>query len=326
MKLQIIIFVGLLLGFCHAQTVIPAGDCQNLTLFNATDNTSYIEEYCAENATILNITNVTNTTVQNITQNYYCPVLSLTMWANSTQTINNATISCFGNATVQNFTTVNITNITENISACNFSANITPTASEQRLNNITGLDVRVSAIPTNYCYENRNETASGLAVFRSDTCNNTFFCQPPRCEVQSAPVSCPVCQDTTTTSCPEPVACPESIECPVPDYSNYTSQINELSNSIYGESGYSWQLQQKATALADCQNNSMVLDAKIKQATGDVSNQWELALLTALAMGAFWLFKTRQHPEPSRFHAAVTKDKIDEIKRKYKPKEGDNGN
>jgi hypothetical protein len=53
------------------------------------------------------------------------------------------------------------------------------------------LSIEVGAIPADYCYENRAENYSELAVVRSERCNNTFIFNPPTCAVCDEPVICP---------------------------------------------------------------------------------------------------------------------------------------
>jgi hypothetical protein len=92
-KTSIYIFILLLAGLAFADIVIPAGTCQNFTLFNESDNSTSVQSICAENATI----------IQNITENitYSCPEVTMTMYANSTRTVNNVTVTCIGNTTFQ---------------------------------------------------------------------------------------------------------------------------------------------------------------------------------------------------------------------------------
>jgi hypothetical protein len=112
------------IGIASAQVYIPIGECNTYELLNGSNetvcalipamleislnasdanNSSFINTTrgvsvsCVGNTTtqiisIINTTNITNVT--NIT--YFCPPVSLNMYANSTTTINNATISCFG--------------------------------------------------------------------------------------------------------------------------------------------------------------------------------------------------------------------------------------
>jgi hypothetical protein len=83
------VFLLLLAGAASAELTLPAGTCQNFTLFDEGTNSTLNETICAENATV----------VQNIT--YSCPEVTMTMYANSTRTLNNVTVTCLGNTTIQ---------------------------------------------------------------------------------------------------------------------------------------------------------------------------------------------------------------------------------
>ena len=154
---------------------------QNTTVLNITSvinttvqNITSVVNTTVQNTTVLNITSVINTTVQS------CPVVNQTIWANSSTTQNNATITCLSNAHVE----VIVQNITNTTSPCNLTLNITPSATPYTYFNLEkNISLNVSAIPPEWCLENRVETYSEIAIVRSEKANNTFYFTP----------SCPVC-------------------------------------------------------------------------------------------------------------------------------------
>jgi hypothetical protein len=292
----------------------------SLTLWaNDTQTVNNATVSCLGNLTMVeNVTVVQNITVVNVTNvtqvvNYTCPAVSLNMVANSTQTVNNATITCTGTNTVIT------TNITTVQNQCNFSATIDPTSAAQVFTNVSGLNLVVNPIRNDYCYENKYETATDFRVWRSDRCNNTFMCQPP---IQA---TCP------TPTCTEKV-CEECATCaaPVDCSPNITAAVEELNKTIYGNTGYLAQLSQRDGIINQYQTATNTIDTKIQTAvvkeTGDIGLAYEWGLLAIIGLGGFWVFKSRQTPEPTRFGKAVTAETIADIKARVNKEVRDYGN
>lgn len=241
--MKLVFFALLAMGLGFSQIIIPAGTCQNFTLFNSSYNISdnstffYFEEHCAENSTLLTVINNTGdsgnftlwanstdsfnngslnvsclgnlTVVQNLTVVNYttsaCPSVNLTMWANSTQNfIGNGTVTCLGNTAVQNITTVNASY------NCSLALNITPTNAEQLFSDVNkNYSVKVSAIPSNYCYQNVDRDLEGYGIYRNDPTNTTVKCKITGNQLIG--LQCP-----THDECPAPVECPEQPACDAP--------------------------------------------------------------------------------------------------------------
>lgn len=167
---------------------------------------------------VINVTNVTLVNVTNVTVAGGCNATSINMTAPQTAQINNVSISCTalpltnmtipsgativesgrnlaclappqvnvvleGNKTQTNawgtFTCNGATTV-QNISNCNIALEYTPTTEMQEFADIgKNASVRVKAIPYNYCYENRVETATGFQIYRLDRSNSTIICNPP---------------------------------------------------------------------------------------------------------------------------------------------------
>jgi hypothetical protein len=349
------------MGAAHASLTLPAGTCQNFTLFNETNNSTILQEICAENATVVEnytcqevnltiwanstryINNVTISCLQNVStvcQNVsFCPSANLTLWANSTSDFyGNGTVTCLGNLTV-----LNVTNITQNYSCpevsltmfanstrlinnatisclsnrsnfCAFSATVTPQTSDIRLQNVSGLDILVQAIPQGYCYENRYETANTTAVWRSDRSNNTFVCQP------SSSVSCPAQRE-----CPAPVE--QNLTCPPPVVCHSDDTVlKNLNESVYGENGYVAQLQAKDNIIAQYQTAAATInqqiDSEVKKEVGNVQDIFEYGLLAFIVGLGFWVAKTRTSPIPTKYGKVVTAEEIDKLVPPKPPMEG----
>lgn len=228
--LHIYTFVLILTAIAYADDpLIPAGNCTIVPVFNFSANLSDNSTapysnvtYCAQNLTVdsgnytlwvnsshlfnngslnvsclgnLSITVVNNTTIQQ------CNATSATMWANSSLVINNAAILCLGNMTTQNVTNV--------IANCSLNLNVTPTSSDQVFSDSNqNYSVRVSAIPSNYCYQNVNQQLSGLGIYRSDITNTTVICKVNADQLIG--IQCPTPQNVT---CPAAPACPEAPNC-----------------------------------------------------------------------------------------------------------------
>ena len=300
------IFYALLLVGCSFALTIPNGECQSFTLFNATDNSSYLEEHCAGNATIIyNVTNVTNLTVQG------CAPINATLWANSSGTWNNATISCLFNITppvICNNTTLNVTNITVvvNNSSC--------------------------TIPTNYCYQNVDITMDYLSVYRNDKCNITIKSQA---NVTSCPAAiaclpyqyyspCPVC-----TACAE---CPAQRECAAPRICepSYLGELRDCNNTLAitladinaTADNYAHQLAARNEIIEGQKLALTTLDStvdkKVEAKTGDVNDMYAYALVAGLCCTIFFIYKSRQPSTTTMtgISEAITKERLDKLRAK----------
>jgi uncharacterized coiled-coil protein SlyX len=316
--LAALMFVG-----CSFAFTIPNGECQNFTLFNETDNSTNLTEICAGNATIIyNITeNVTNITVQE------CNATTATLWANETGTFNNATISCLFNITppVECTNTTTYVNVTQNVSVCNFTTSITPTTSEQRLQNITGLDVRIAAIPATYCYQNTMRAMGYLELYRSDVCNITIT-SPVNNATCPAAVTClpfqyyTACQSCETCEvcheCATPRICAE--DDPAPRL-RLASLENETASQAISISNLTALMASKDVIIAsqkDALNTlDTTVDKKVDAKTGNVNDMYGYALLAGLCCTVFFVWKSRQPTTSiSGIGAAITKERLDKLR------------
>jgi hypothetical protein len=296
------VMILILMGISHA-SIIPNGECVNFTLFNATDNSSYLEEHCAGNATIIyNITNVTVvnvTNVTNITILAGCNATNLTLWANNTTTINNATVTCLGNlTTIQNVTVVVVNNTT----------------------------VVNATIPTNYCYQNVNNVMGYSGVYRSDACNITIV-SPPNISVASClpyqyNVPCLVC-----AACAE---CPAQRECAAPRVCepSYLGELRDCNNSLAislseqnaTQENYIHQLAAR-NEIIEGQKQALItiddsVDKKVDEKTGNVNDMYAYALVAGLGCLIFFVYKARQPSttQLSGISEAITKERLDKLR------------
>lgn len=225
-------------------SLLAAGNCTTLKIFNESANLSdntispyFNQTWCAANAT----------------QQYN--VTNATLWANSSGTFNNATVSCLANVTTvyQNQTvyvnqsvlycpqtsatvspggSVTLNNATVTCSnasasgACNFNGTVQCDGSEHRLQNVSGLDILVKPPLASYCYQNVYQTATTANVFRNDACNITYISNPPACATVGLPFqyasACPV---PPGEACPAVPECPAAPACPELNGTN-CSEVN----------------------------------------------------------------------------------------------------
>jgi hypothetical protein len=278
---------------------IPSGQCQNFTLFDEMGNYSYLGEICAENATIIqNITifeNITYNITQNITVQQ-CNATNATLWANSSGIFNNATVLCLSN----------ISSIINTIS-CNFSSNITPSESEQRLTNVSGLDITIKAIPQNYCYQNAFQELNSLGIYRNDRCNTTVICRANVSE-------CPVCEVCGT--CPEPIACPACETCQSCENAAANAVYN-CNQTIWGAGGYIEQLRikdetaaQKSAALAEVEKS---IDKKVDDKTGNINDTLMMMMLAGIVGLGAWVAKTRTAINTGKYGKAISADEAEKL-------------
>jgi hypothetical protein len=292
-----LLFVLAFIGASFALT-IPNGECQNFTLFNETDNSTLNESICAGNATIIyNITNVTNVTVVNVTNVTNvtivtsCNVTSAVMWANSTLSVNNATILCLANSTTV------VQNVTVN-----------------------------ATIPINYCYQNVNNIMGYSGVFRNDMCNITIV-SPPNISVASClpyqyNVPCPVC-----AACTE---CPAQRECATPRVCepSYLGELRDCNNSLAislsemnaTQENYIHQLAARNEIIEGQKQALTTIDSsindKVEEKTGNVNDMYAYALVAGLGCLIFFVYKARQPSttQLSGISEAITKERLDKLR------------
>lgn len=300
-----------LMGIVSAEVYVPLGECQTFELMNGTNesicgripdllevglnasdanNSSYLNTTrnihitctgspiienitIVENVTVLNVTNVTNVT--NITYTS-CPPVSLTMYANSTQTINNATINC-----VQNSSAV----VYQPVNTCNLSLNFTPSAAKQYFYNASSnADIVFNEIPYNYCYDNVNQYISGNTVYRSDRCNTTLISQPVFIN-QSA-------------SCPAPVACATCPEIPYCATEDFRLMAVEANNTV---ASLAAKLNTTQAALDGRDSLESIVDKKVADRTSPIvatmaadqemnSNMLAVVVFGGVGLLAAWKF------------------------------------
>jgi hypothetical protein len=299
---EAIIVLIIIMNSTHALT-IPNGECQSFILFNETDNSTLNESICAGNSTIIyNITNVTNVTVVNVTNVTNITVLAgcnstnITMWANSTATVNNATIACLGNlTTIQNITVVNAT------------------------------------IPINYCYQNVNNLMGYSGVYRSDVCNITII-SPPNISVAGCLpyqyyVPCPVC-----TACAACAECPAQRECAAPRVCepSFIGELRECNNTLLlslaelntTKEDYAHQIEAR-NEIIEGQKQALTtidgtVDKKVEEKTGNVNDMYAYALVAGLCCTIFFVYKSRQPSVTAMtgISEAITKERLDRLRAK----------
>jgi hypothetical protein len=291
-----IFYAALMLVGCSFAFTIPNGECQNFTLFNATDNSTLNETICAGNATIIyNVTNVTNLTV------VQCNATNATLWANSTGTFNNATISCLFNVTPP----ITCTNTT------------------------TYVNVSVP-IPTNYCNQNTSRTLGYLEVYRNDVCNITIISPAnatpscPACLPYQYYTPCETCRTCETCpSCPAPVECAPPRICETPDVIRLAFLENDTIEKGKSINNLTELLASKEIIMAsqrDALNTLDVsIDRKVEAKTGNVNDMYGYALVAGLCCTVFFVYKSRQPQGTplagSGIGAAITKERLDELRK-----------
>jgi hypothetical protein len=205
MKISILFAIALFAGMAFADTFNVTGTCLTDNVSNST--------YCGDSPVI-----VQNVTVQE------CNATNATIAPGASITLNNATVSC---------SQANNTTVYVNQSVCNFTATVTPTGSDQVLENVSGLHVTVkSANP--YCNENVNQNMTGPSWYHSDKCGISIFCQPTivnQTVAQQCPaqVSCLPFQYASACAVPPGESCPA---CPV-----YSSHLNNCTDNGVEDNG-----------------------------------------------------------------------------------------
>lgn len=299
----------LMLAGCSFAFTIPNGECQNLTILNETDNSTLLTEICAGNATVVyNITNITNITVVE------CNATSATLYANSSGTFNNATITCLTNSssspvgekctntTIYVNQTVNQTVFVNNETFCKENVNINPMAYQQ--------------------------------VFFSSKCNITIVAPAN----QTTCPACPTCQACTAclpyqynAPCAVCETCPQARECAAPRVcaeDNQTAKLllaslqNQSVEDMMKINNLTVQLKAKQELLDGAKSIPTTVNAAVTTATEPVNTGVEAMLAAVFVVGCFSIYKARERRTP-QLPKILTEDRIKSLAEKMnKPTEG----
>lgn len=262
--------------------MIPNGECLNLTVLNETDNSTWNETYCAGNATIIynitenityNVTNVTNVTV------VQCNATNATMWANSTATFNNATVTCLSNFTVI-------------------------------INNTIYMN---ATVPSAYCYQNIKQTMGYLEVFRNDVCNITITSPSDKCTPCAVCQTCPTCPTCAVCQeCAAPRICEEcNNETFIYQANACTAQLAELNTSA---KNYAYELAVERNKSSQYLSLEQLTEQKSEEAAEPINTTLQVLFFGAVAGFVVWRIKIAGHASSQPFPRENSVENIERLK------------